>query len=137
MKKFGNGGAESPLGSSVGGQVGIALDGLGVFGAFEGFAVDGFRVGGVFSVGVNVLTGQCVGFLFEVGEAGTEGTKVGNGVGFPGVNVISTLGRGMCSTRGWYVRIGFFLGSASFVLIAATPARKRHQRGAVCFMVQY
>ena len=104
MKKFGNGGAESPLGSSVGGQVGIALDGLGVFGAFEGFAVDGFRVGGVFLVGVNVgrlLTGQCVGFLLfglfvgscvhpgakgapvgqEVGEAGTEGTGVGSGVG--------------------------------------------------------
>ena len=53
---FGNGGEESTLGDSVGcvsGQIGIPLDGLGVFGAFEGFAVDGFRVGGLLLVGMN------------------------------------------------------------------------------------
>ena len=48
------------------GQIGIPLDGFGVFGTFEGFAVDGFRVGGIFS------TGQGVGFLllglFIVGQ---------------------------------------------------------------------
>ena len=146
MNLFGNGGGESTVGGPVGGQVGIALDGLVVFGAFEGFAVDGFRVGGLFLVGVNVgrlSTVLGVGFLLfgsfvgssvrprakgasvgrELGEAGTEGTKVGEGEGIgwragfavgssvgraigksvainTGVNVISTLGRGVCSTVG-------------------------------------
>ena len=91
---FGNGGEESTLGDSVGcvsGQIGIPLDGLGVFGAFEGFAVDGFRVGGLLLVGMNVgrlLTGLSVGFLlfglFFVGEmvgAGVETCPVGVAVG--------------------------------------------------------
>ena len=63
---FGNGGEESTLGDSVSGQIGILVNGLGVFEAFEGFAVDGFGVGGHFSVGRDVgrlLTGQGVGFL--------------------------------------------------------------------------
>ena len=61
---FGNGGGES--GDCVMTQDGIPLDGFSVFGAFEGFAVDGFRVGGLLVVGTNVgrlLTGQGVGFL--------------------------------------------------------------------------
>ena len=95
MNKFGNDGEESTLGGPVGGQVGIALDGFGVFGAFEGFAVDGFRVGGDFFVGMNVgrlLTGEGVGFLlfglFIVGQmVGADvqtcpvGTVVGAGDG--------------------------------------------------------
>ena len=78
---FGNGGEES--GDCVRAQNGIPLDGFGVFGAFEGFAVDGFRVGGHLLVVMNVER----------------------------------------------------LGLASFVLVAATPARNRSQRGAICFMV--
>ena len=75
------------------GQIGIPLDGLGVFGAFEGFAVVGFRVGGIFS------TGQGVGFwLFGL-------------------------------------FVGQIVGTALSVLIAATPARNRNQRGAACFML--
>ena len=78
MNKFGIGGEESTVGDSVGcvsGQIGIPANGLGVFGAFEGFAVDGFRVGGLFLVGMYVgrlLTGHGVGFLlfrlFIVGQ---------------------------------------------------------------------
>ena len=82
------------------GRIGFTLDGLDVLGAFDGFAVDGFRVGGLFLVGVNVgrlLTGQGVGFLlfglFIVGQlvgAGVQtcpvgddiGTLVGDGDGF-------------------------------------------------------
>ena len=91
---FGNGGGESTLGDFVGcvsGQIGIPVDGLGVFGAFEGFAVDGFRVGGLFLVGMIVgflLTGQGVGFLlfglFIVGQivgAGVQMYPVGVDVG--------------------------------------------------------
>ena len=76
------------------GQIGITLDGLGVFGAFEGFAVDGFRVGGV------LMTGQGVGFLL----------------------------------LGLFI-VGQIVGTALSVLIAATPARNRNQRGAACFML--
>ena len=64
------------------GQIGIPLDGFGVFGDFEGFAVDGFRVGGIF------WTGKGVGFLllglFIVGQivgAGVQMCPVGSGVG--------------------------------------------------------
>ena len=158
---FGNGGEESTLGDSVGcvsGSIGFPFDGFGVLGAFEGFAVDGFEVGEPFLVGANVgrlLTGQGVGFLLfglfvgsrvhplakgagvgqETGVAGTEGTKVGEGVGSVGVSVIFTLGRSVCSTAGWYVCIGFFFRCASFALMAVTPAVHRNQRGAASFMV--
>ena len=82
------------------GQNGIPVDGLDVFGAFEGFTVLGFRVGGLFLVGVNVgrmLTRLRLGFLlfgfFIVGQlvgAGVQtcpvgddiGTLVGDGDGF-------------------------------------------------------
>ena len=90
---FGTGGGESTLGDFVGcvsGQIGIPVDGLCVFGAFEGFAVDGFRVGGLFLVGMIVgflFTGQGVGFLlfglFIVGQivgAGVQTCPVGVGV---------------------------------------------------------
>ena len=159
---FGNGGEGSTFGDSVGcvsGKIGTPLDGLGVFGAFEGFVVDGFEVGGLFLEGMNVgrlLTGLGVGFLLfglfvgscvhlwakgarvgqEIGEAGTEGARIDERVGSAGVSVIFTLGRCVCSTVGWYVRIGFFFSCASFVsMIAATIARNRNQRGAACFMV--
>ena len=54
---LGNGGDKSTLGDSVGsgsGHIGIPVDGLGVFGALEGFEVDGLRVGGLFLVGLYV-----------------------------------------------------------------------------------
>ena len=96
MNKFGNGGEESTLGDIVGcvsGQIGVPLDGFGVFGAFEGFAVDGFRVGGDFFVGMDVgllLIGEGVGsaigtangWYVGAGVGMADGFKVGEGVGW-------------------------------------------------------
>lgn len=114
-----NGGEESTLGEYVTtGQAGIPVGVLGVFGAFDGFEVVGFRVGGIFLVGRNVgrlLTGLGVGFLLfslfvgsgvhtgasvgqESGEAGTKATKVGRVVGCSVLS--STLGTCVCSTVG-------------------------------------
>ena len=106
------------------------VDGFGVFGAFEGFAVLGFRVREFFLVGTNegpLLTGQSVGFLVfglfvgscahplskgepvgqEIGEAGTKGTEVGESVDSA---VGLRVGEGVCfavgTAVGWYVGEG-------------------------------
>ena len=158
---FGNGGEESTLGDSVGwevgenvttGQTGITVGGLGVFGAFDGFAVVGLRVGGIFLVGTNVgrlLTGLGVGFLLFSLFVGSgvhswaEGASVGQESGEAGAEGTKVVGRVVgCSVPilfiGIFVMVSWTLGTwglASFVLIAATPARERNQRRDVCFMV--
>ena len=97
------------------GQIAIPVDGLGVIGAFEGVAVDGFRVGGLFFVGVNVgrlLTGQGVGFLlfglFIVGQlvgAGVRTCPVG-------VDIGTLVGDGLNEETGVGEEVGCSVGDS-------------------------
>ena len=81
---------------------------------------------------------DCEDVSFAGGTA--VGRKDVEGVGFAvstavGESVGPSLGSGVFLNVGLHVSIGFFSRPASFVLIAATAARNRNQRGAACFMV--